>query len=422
MAVVAIALASPATPATMVDSGKCLMCHSAKGLSKTIGGKQMSLHVEASELQQSVHAGRKCEDCHTDLAGQSFPHKQNADPVNCSRCHKIDNTVGAPNLSPMTEYADSVHGQAVKRMDKDAPNCKDCHGTHGIKAPSDPKSSTYRSRIAHTCGKCHSDTAMTERHNIPGPATIRLYRDSVHGKAVDKQGLLAAATCTDCHGIHNIEAAKEKGSTVSKPHIPATCGKCHQKIYKTYEESIHGQALRSGIKDAPSCTDCHGEHTIAKPSEERSSVYPTHVVATCSKCHEDMRIERKYGLPANRLSTYIESYHGVANKYGDITVANCATCHGAHDIRPASDPKSSINKTNMPKTCGVCHPGASKNFAEGSVHVLPSSKKDKGVYWVRIFYTGFIILLIGSFCAYIALDLISRWRRRSRNGSRGYGK
>jgi hypothetical protein len=129
-----------------------------------------------------------------------------------------------------------------------------------------------------------------------------------------------------------------------------------------------------------------------------------------------VKIERKYGLPANRLSTYIESYHGVANKYGDITVANCATCHGAHDIRPASDPKSSISKKNMPKTCGVCHPGASKNFAEGSVHVLPSSKKDKGVYWVRLFYTAFIVVLIGSFCAYIALDLIARWRRRSRNG------
>ena len=207
LAIFALAPASPAMPAGVASSGKCLMCHSASGLSKTTGGNQVSLHVEASELQHSVHASRKCEDCHTDFAGQSFPHKQNADPVNCSRCHKVGNTVGAPNDSPMKEYADSVHGLAVKRMDKDAPTCKDCHGTHGIKAPSDPQSSIYRTRIADTCGKCHMDTAMTKRHNIPNPAKIRLYRNSVHGKAVDKEGMLAAATCTDCHGIHNIEAA-----------------------------------------------------------------------------------------------------------------------------------------------------------------------------------------------------------------------
>jgi DnaJ-class molecular chaperone len=395
------------------------MCHSAPGLSKTIDGKTVSLHVEAGEFRASVHAKKACVECHVDFRGQGFPHKQSAAPVQCSRCHYIGNVAGAPNLTPMKEYADSVHGRAVQRGDPDAPKCKDCHGTHGTRAASDPESSVYRANIADTCGECHLDSKMAERHHIPGPAKVRLYKNSVHGKAVRTQGLMAAAVCTDCHGVHNIRAARELRSTVNKPHVPETCGQCHRELYRVYKESFHGKALAQGIKDAPACTDCHGEHTIQRPSEPASSVYPTHVVTTCSKCHEDVKIERRYGLPANRLSTYIDSYHGVANKYGDVTVANCATCHGAHDIRPSADPKSAIHRKNLPKTCGKCHPRAGANFAKGSIHVFPTKHQDRGVYWVRQFYTGFIFLLIASFCCYIALDLFARWRGRFRRKDRG---
>jgi hypothetical protein len=407
-------------PAGAADNGKCLMCHSASGFSNLRNGKQISLHVEAGQLASSAHAKKACIDCHADFKGQSFPHKQTAETVDCTRCHHIGNKSGAPSITPMTQYADSVHGLARQRGDKDAPTCKDCHGTHGIRAPSDPRSAVSRMNIAGTCGKCHLDSKITGRHtsNMPAPEKIRLYKDSVHGRAVSNQGMTAAAVCTDCHGVHNIKPANEVGSTVSKALVSKTCGKCHKELYKVYHESIHGQALAKGIKDAPACTDCHGEHTIQRPTEPTSSVYPTHVVATCSKCHENVRIERKYGLPAHRLSTYIQSYHGVANKYGDTTVANCATCHTAHDIRPSSDPKSAINKANIPHTCGKCHPNAGANFAKGSIHVLPTRHKDVGVFWVRKFYTAFIVLLIGSFCGYIMLDLISRWRRTGRGGRR----
>ena len=413
LSVMVVAFVLPTSAASVDSNAECLMCHSAPGLSKTTDGKQVSLHVETSEYQASVHGKKACVDCHVDFRGQRFPHKQAALPVDCSRCHHAGNDEGAPDITEMTEYADSVHGRAVERGDPDAPKCKDCHGRHDTRAAGDPKSSIYHGNIADTCGKCHTDSAITQRHDIPSPATIRQYKDSVHGKAVRKGGL-TAAVCTDCHGVHNIKAAREGESMVSKPHVSETCGKCHEKLYEVYKESIHGKALSEGIEDAPSCTDCHGEHTIQRPSEPESSVYPTHVIATCSKCHEDVEIERRYGLPAHRLSTYIDSYHGVANKYGDTSVANCATCHGAHDIRPSSDPKSAIHKDNIPQTCGKCHPGAGENFAKGSIHVLPSATKDVGVYWVRKFYTAFIVLLIGGFCAYIALDLFARWRGRLR--------
>jgi len=255
---------------------------------------------------------------------------------------------------------------------------------------------------------------LAARHGIRQPEPFKRYEESIHGRAVEEQGLLAAAVCTDCHGTHNIKRATDPMSSVNRPHIPATCGRCHQKIEEEYRQGIHGQALAKGNRDVPVCTDCHGEHTIRAPSDVASSVYPTHVRVTCSKCHEDERIEKKYGLPARRLSSYVGSYHGVANKFGETTVANCATCHEAHKILPSKDPRSSVNKKNLPHTCGKCHPGAGANFAKGSVHVIPSKERDVGVYWVRKFYTVFVFGLISSFCVYILLDLRYRfvkWRR-----------
>jgi hypothetical protein len=182
---------------------------------------------------------------------------------------------------------------------------------------------------------------------------------------------------------------------------------------KSYLTGIHGQDFKKGVKDAPICTDCHGEHTIFAPDEPSSSVNPIHIAKTCSTCHENTRIERTFGLPASRLATFLDSYHGIANTYGDTTVANCATCHGAHDILPSSDPRSSISKRNLPTTCGRCHPGAGVNFAKGSIHVLPSREKDREVYWVRMFYKLFIGGLVCAFLGYIFLDMLSRRRKRA---------
>lgn len=391
------------------DSLKCLRCHSAPGLLKTTEGRYVSLHVNRDELTSSAHALRDCLDCHTDFRGQPFPHKRKADPVNCIRCHHKGNAVGAPDSLHVEGYTESVHGEALKRGNADAPRCANCHGTHGIRGPSDPKSSVYRTNIPVMCGKCHLDEALVERHGLPD---VTEYANSVHAGISHKDGPGLAAVCTDCHGVHDIQPAISPTSGTNKVRVPATCGKCHAKIQELYEKSIHGSALAQGVEDAPACSDCHGEHGIRSISTAASSVNPAHVVTTCSKCHENVRIQRRYGLPAHRLATYMASYHGVANKFGQITVANCATCHGAHNVLPSSDPQSPVNKANLSKTCGGCHPGAGDNFAKGTVHVFLARDGDAIVYWVRLAYLIFIAGLIGVFCMYIALDLFARWRGR----------
>lgn len=386
----------------------CLSCHSAPGFRKVeVNGPGKSLHIDKETLAASAHGKLKCLDCHVDFNNQKLPHKETAEPVQCVRCHHNGNTLGAPVKLHLDRYSDSVHGNALKIGDPDAPQCKTCHGTHDIMPASSHLSNVYRGNIPKTCGKCHFNLGFAKRHNLN---SVKGYTDSVHAKiAMRKNGFDAAAVCTDCHGVHDILAPGNSNSMVNKASVPSTCGACHKNVLEQYNQSIHGKAAARGVKSAPVCTDCHGEHHIVGAESPGSPVSPTHVVATCSKCHENRQIQSKYGLPADRLSSYIGSYHGVANKYGDVKVANCATCHGAHSILPSSDPRSDINKHNIPKTCGKCHPGADKNFALGSIHVIPTPKQSPIVYWVRTFYVLFVAGLISSFCGYILLDLRARW-------------
>jgi hypothetical protein len=413
----AMAVYAPSALAA-TDNNQCLVCHSAPDLSKRgPAGAMVSLHVDETIFKHSVHGKRLCVDCHADMRGQTFPHKQVVAKVKCSSCHFMGNPVGAPVMTSVTEYADSVHGRAVKRGDPDAPRCANCHGSHNIRRPTDPQSSVYRSNIPTTCGKCHGNQAFLKRHNIPTKGSYQIYRNSVHGRTADHQP--PHAVCTDCHGAHAIQAGDDPMSTVNKSHIPATCGKCHADVLAQFWQSVHGKAVAAGAKDAPVCTSCHGEHNIKGPEEKQSSVYPTHVAGTCSKCHENVKLQKRYGLPKNRLSSYIGSYHGVANELGEITVANCASCHGSHLVLPSKDPRSSVNKANLPKTCGKakCHQGATNNFAKGTVHLMPTTKQDPLLFWVGTLYKLFVLGMIGSFAGYIALDLLARARERRRGRS-----
>ena len=90
----------------------------------------------------------------------------------------------------------------------------------------------------------------------------------------------------------------------------------------------------------------------------------------------------------------------MANAEGSTRTAICSSCHGTHDILPASDPRSTINPANLAKTCGQCHPGANANFAKGKIHLDPAAAAQadfgsKVVTWVRKLYILMIISVVG---------------------------
>jgi formate dehydrogenase gamma subunit len=223
-----------------------------------------------------------------------------------------------------------------------------------------------------------------------------------------------AAVCTDCHGSHGILPAREGNSKVSHWNVAATCGACHQEVAKAFLASIHGEAIKAGVQDAPDCTDCHGEHLILAPSNPDSPVNVSHVsLETCGRCHGDARLALRYGLPADRVPSYAESFHGLARREGSLRVANCASCHGIHNIYRSSDPRSTVNAANLAQTCGKCHAGMNGKLAIGPVHVQTTEGPAHPVVrWIRWIYWLLIPLTLGFMAVHNLLDLLAKTRRR----------
>jgi cytochrome b subunit of formate dehydrogenase len=158
------------------------------------------------------------------------------------------------------------------------------------------------------------------------------------------------------------------------------------------------------------CTDCHGEHGILSPDDPRSPVSPSHVAEqTCAPCHDSVVLNEKYGLTPDRLTSFIDSYHGLKSKAGDTHVANCASCHGVHRILPSSDPTSTIHPDNLRETCGHCHPGISAEMAAIPIHgVTGEGLRTPAADVIEDIYIVAIVIIIGLMVLHWLIDL---WRQ-----------
>jgi|HubBroStandDraft_6_1064221.scaffolds.fasta_scaffold20979_4 cytochrome b subunit of formate dehydrogenase len=379
----------------------CLVCHSDHTMSAERDGKQVSLFVDGESFKNSIHGGMfGCVDCHADV--KTSPHENTPAKVTCAQCHAEEQAA----------YDRSFHAKALKAGDAQAATCVSCHGSpHELLAASDPKSRVAHGNIPATCGSCHGQKFVMEASGHSAQPFLS-YQESVHGRAV-ASGSDKAAVCTDCHGVHEILSANDAKSSIFKFNVPATCAKCHGNVEKEFRASIHGQAIGRGNWQAPVCTDCHGIHSIKAHLDPNSSVSAANLSrVTCARCHEGVRLSQEFGVAARRASTYLESYHGLAAQRGSSVVANCASCHGVHNILPSSDPHSMVNRANLVNTCGQCHPGVGEKFALGKVHVDAPLSADTGslaVRWIRTLYTGMIFAVIGG----MLLHNLIIWRRKA---------
>ena len=99
-----------------------------------------------------------------------------------------------------------------------------------------------------------------------------------------------------------------------------------------FDRSIHGE---QGI----GCVDCHADlegYEDWPHAEELADV-------DCAGCHGSI----------GRM--YANSLHGQVVAKGEPLAPRCWSCHGAHEIRPPSDPQSTVNRFNIPIMCGRCH-------------------------------------------------------------------
>jgi predicted CXXCH cytochrome family protein len=382
-----VAMAIVLWPGRLAAQSDCLACHSDKTMQDSAGH---SITVDGAKFGTSVHGSLQCNNCHADI--KEFPHSDHIAKVECKSCH-------ADEASKLTS---SVHSSS-----KEHP-CTSCHGNaHEIFPKADARSAVYPLNIPKTCGQCHSDGAMATKKGLPSVFTH--YMDSIHGFALSKEGLLVAANCQSCHGSHNILSHKNPASPTFKANIPKTCGTCHAKINDNFQAGSHGHAIAKGDLKAPVCTDCHTTHAILQPTESEFRMQSTPI---CGSCHKD------------KLSTYHDTFHSQLGSLGGyVETARCWDCHGAHEIYPASDPRSPIHKANLVTTCGKCHKGANLSFVQYQPHANARDRHlNPALYYVRLFMNLLLASVLTFFVIHTILWLIrSRFdqvRKKSANGGK----
>lgn len=382
-------------PGALRSEEECLSCH---GTVDNVGEER--LVVDEAKWTQTVHgaAGATCADCHPGKTKD--PHAADDPRAACTNCHSDVEPALATSVHARLDAKSSATG--VKR-----PDCLACHGAvHALAPSSDETSMVHPKRLAETCGKCHSNPDLGGKSGVKLVQPLAAYAASVHARGVAEGR--HAATCSACHGSHGILRADDPQSRVNRRNVPGTCGGCHAEVAKAFAASVHGVAAAQGITESPVCTDCHGEHRILGPGDKGSPVYASNVPKmTCGRCHGDLRVTDKFAIKNTAVEAFEDSFHGLAGRSGDVRVANCASCHGVHDILPSSDPRSHISPANLAATCGACHPGAGASFAIGAVHVLPGNQTEShpSVYWARYIYLWLIALTIGGMLLHNGLDL-----------------
>jgi cytochrome b subunit of formate dehydrogenase len=221
--------------------------------------------------------------------------------------------------------------------------CLNCHGSEAIVQKTAAERSLMVQPLAGVAPRDDATALYVAR---------QVYDFSVHGQTA----------CTGCHPDcdtlpHRVRVA------------PARCGTCHATEQAEYEGSVHGRAMAGGDRAAAQCKDCHGTHDILSPRNPQSRTYKLELPFTCAKCHANPRVmEAGKVRQPHAAEQYIDSMHGRGLiKEGLIVAPSCNDCHGVHNIWPASDPRSTIYKDNVPKTCGKCHIGVEQVYRQ-SIH------------------------------------------------------
>jgi len=284
----------------------------------------------------------------------------------CVECHSA---LADELQKPALEYAKDVHSQHGF-------SCADCHG--GDRASDDAeiamsaahgfKGKPARKTVPQLCARCHSDVGLMRRHNPRERVDqYALYQTSVHGKLI-ASGDEAAATCIDCHSVHDIRAVKDQLSPVHPLRLPETCSRCHSdaarmakyKIptnqFAEYRQSVHWEALaKRRDLSAPSCASCHGNQGATPPQVSS-------VAAVCGSCHAMME------------DLYDKSPHH--DVFAAMNLGGCVVCHSNHGVKMPSTGMLAGESS----VCKQCHePGSAESRTAagmaGSITKLDSSLK-----------------------------------------------
>ena len=145
------------------------------------------------------------------------------------------------------------------------------------------------------------------------------------------------------------------------------------------------------------CVACHGGDARESGMEAMTAAKGyigkpklQQITAVCGRCHADARFMKQYNpsLRIDQVAEYATSVHGRRlRELNDPKVATCASCHPAHQIKPRSDPASSVHKLKVAQTCGRCH-GDAAYMAEYKIPTDQLHKYTGSVHWKTMSVKG----------------------------------
>ncbi|MBM4175001.1 MAG: hypothetical protein FJ213_02350 [Ignavibacteria bacterium] len=215
--------------------------------------------------------------------------------------------------------------------------CYNCHSALGDKVSTGFQNDIHFQK-GISCAACHGGNSRSDDMSVS-------MSKSSGFKGIPK-GNQKSESCIVCHS--NSDMMSKYGS------------KLVTNQNELLSRSVHGKSSIKSNENIIQCIDCHSVHGILPKTHRRSSVNPINIPKTCSKCHGSAVFMRLYNpsLPVDQNEKYLTSQHGILNKRGDSKVAECASCHGSHDILSASDVRSKVHPVNLPHTCSKCHSDA----------------------------------------------------------------
>ncbi|UCD16997.1 MAG: cytochrome c3 family protein [Candidatus Zixiibacteriota bacterium] len=258
--------------ATVADRVDCSICHS-----EVVETYASSIHGRFADRGDQRAPG--CTDCHGthEVRGSRDPDSPTfptAVPDLCARCHGEEGIVSSGmtegELDPVSSYLAGIHGIGLKKSGLVVTaKCTDCHTTHHLLPKDDPESSVNHNNLTLTCAKCHK-------------GIYESFSKSIHSPTVaDTDQYLP--TCNGCHESHAIVRTDSEGFRIE---IMDQCGNCHRDVAESYFETFHGKVSKLGYAAAAKCYDCHGAHNILPMENQASTLSRQHIVATCGACHE----------------------------------------------------------------------------------------------------------------------------------------
>src|SRR5579862_8403100 len=203
-----------------------------------------------------------------------------------------------------------------------------------------------------------------------------------------------------------IAMARTRSSTRKMRSRPSSNSTCHRLAASATTRSPRNSSRASTAQQLPRATGRRRCAPIATASTPSSRIWirllpsmrriwprsPARAVTKACGCHRNLEWKAAARLP---ISPAITDWPLALDRRW---LPTAPAANGVHNILPSSDPRSTINKANLAKTCGQCHPGVTEKFTAAKVHVgapLSADVGSKAVRWIRRFYLGMIFAVIG---------------------------